>query len=606
MDKLIIFDEKPPKEVLDQSGKIILQPRVSACCRYLISKEKISQYPNCPTCGKHTEYNDDPSCRGKVKALKVQCKCGSWSGKLCDLNRHLERDCPYAMVNCSVCEQMMQRGKMEAHKTKDCSKRPFGCPHCTFTSTYDDVMNIHLPQCEEELVPCPNNCGGEAMKRKQLKEHIDQCMHTIVDCQYSFVGCTYKSNRQELVLHLETSGKEHQTMALNYIQESETIIRSLSQNNRSFKEEYCLSVQTYSTPKFTTKNIWDSQSQFSDPFYTHPGGYKMFIKISGYHPDKADLDIIIQVLNGEFDEELKVPFQGTVTLEIVDHNPHCQIEYKLQKHDIRGDQTSSLKSIAYEELVSTLQDCKYLKNNQITLRVIGIAVEHSTAEGTVAIKQDDSVSFLEQCKQKGQRREILKQQNNLLLNCFCSKSPQMCIYSKYPEFVMINFLHNFTNSKTWYSEGFYTHFGGYQLCLEVNAAGPSTGIGSGSHMSIGLHLMKGKFDYKLPFPFHGEITVQLVDQDGSNHITNTISFDEKSLKAGARSYEDRNKESCDIRKFVSLEDSKKYVKNNTLMFRVVNVVVKDLQRVNEGTSEEPMELQDDPGMSSSNLNHTDM
>ena len=57
---------------------------------------------------------------------------------------------------------------------------------------------------------------------------------------------------------------------------------------------------------------------------------------------------------------------------------------------------------------------------------------------------------------------------------------------------------------------FYTHTRGYKLSLVVHTNG--YGIYTGTHMSVGICIMKGEFDDDLQWPFQGEITVQLLDQ----------------------------------------------------------------------------------------------
>ena len=67
----------------------------------------------------------------------------------------------------------------------------------------------------------------------------------------------------------------------------------------------------------------------------------------------------------------------------------------------------------------------------------------------------------------------------------------------------------------WCSYSFYTHSGGYRLCMYVNTAG--TGDGKGSHLSVQLLLMKGPHDDKLTWPMRGKFTVTLLNQISDNN-----------------------------------------------------------------------------------------
>ena len=72
-------------------------------------------------------------------------------------------------------------------------------------------------------------------------------------------------------------------------------------------------------------------------------------------------------------------------------------------------------------------------------------------------------------------------------------------------------LDNFEDHKkkddAWWSPPFYSHIGGYRMCLKVDANG--FGSGKGTHVSVGVYLMRGEFDDHLKWPFNGMVTVQL-------------------------------------------------------------------------------------------------
>ena len=70
----------------------------------------------------------------------------------------------------------------------------------------------------------------------------------------------------------------------------------------------------------------------------------------------------------------------------------------------------------------------------------------------------------------------------------------------------------------WYSEGFYSHYGGYKFCLSVNANG--IGDAKGTHLSAGICIMKGENDDNLRWPFTGRIIVSLLNQlQPMGHVT---------------------------------------------------------------------------------------
>ena len=80
-------------------------------------------------------------------------------------------------------------------------------------------------------------------------------------------------------------------------------------------------------------------------------------------------------------------------------------------------------------------------------------------------------------------------------------------------------------NKKWTSKPFYTHPGGYKMCLNVFANG--IGKGKSSHVSVFANVMKGSFDSDLAWPFQGEIVVGL-RLESEDDITKKLVFGPKS------------------------------------------------------------------------------
>ena len=75
----------------------------------------------------------------------------------------------------------------------------------------------------------------------------------------------------------------------------------------------------------------------------------------------------------------------------------------------------------------------------------------------------------------------------------------------------------------WFSPSFYSHAGGYKMCLRVDATGD--GEGNSNHTSLFVCMMKGENDERLVWPFAGEVTVDLLNQlDDCNHFAKVVSF----------------------------------------------------------------------------------
>ena len=97
------------------------------------------------------------------------------------------------------------------------------------------------------------------------------------------------------------------------------------------------------------------------------------------------------------------------------------------------------------------------------------------------------------------------------------------------EFTMTDFEEYQKDNDVWHSPHFYTHPSGYKMCLEVYAAGESAG--KGTHLSVYVRLMKGEFDDQLKWPFRGDITIKLLNQeDDKDHVIKTINFNSSTLE----------------------------------------------------------------------------
>ena len=84
-----------------------------------------------------------------------------------------------------------------------------------------------------------------------------------------------------------------------------------------------------------------------------------------------------------------------------------------------------------------------------------------------------------------------------------------------PVFTMPNFKQHKIDRDRWFSPPFYSHIGGYKMYISVYANG--FGEGEDSHLSVYLCMMKGEHDDNLKWPFHGEVSVQLLNQQNANH-----------------------------------------------------------------------------------------
>ena len=188
---------------------------------------------------------------------------------------------------------------------------------------------------------------------------------------------------------------------------------------------------------------------------------------------------------------------------------------------------------------------------------------------------------LEITASKCQNLEVELTDFKLALNKIAPKP----VFNPPPDIVMDKYERRKNKNERCYSPPFYTHVGGYKMCLSIDANG--WGDGKGTHVGVGLFMMKGEFDSHLKWPLKGGITVELVNQkDGGVKYERKLAANEQSeelVKVFQRVTEgERATSGFGYSQFISHtdlykpEEDKEYLLNDTLIFRVTIVEVANL------------------------------
>ena len=609
----------------------ILHPYRSNCCNNLFSslvlknKDKI---PSCPICRDEPfDLRHDMLFQIKVNSLKVQCNKCCWIGKLeIFLKDHINNQCLFEKVACPGCQQRVQRAKLEVHKTKDCSKRPFVCRYCSKASTYEDITEHDIVLCAEKIVPCPNKCGNEDIQHKRLKEHIDQCPHATLQCEYDFAGCKYTTLRNKKHLmehHNDIMVDEHRALLVKKFQLAYKQLALLQHDNELLRTKYHqLHEQIFSRIEYMMDDFYTQYSGWcSIPFYSHLGGYKMCIRVNGskLEDGESHLEVGICLMKGEFDRDLEFPFQGHVTVQLVEVNEKkledavYEKTYNFSRESVNMSTDDNYRLLLQQSFLTLNELHSKSQSSPITklkFRVTDIQIPSSIR----CVRMDSQRSQLhdhlshyplkveecDYCYKDSLNRtaanrsalsiiadsiqsstlqiEVLKGQNGVLKSL---ETAPYSVYSKPLEFVMRFFEYYYKYNYEWISSAFYTHFGGYRLCLDVEGRG--TGDCETKYLCVLVRLCAGDYDDELSFPFYGEITVQLIDHGpDKKHVEKILRFHENTPKeigdrvTALTDIRNEKKYDPDFKKFISFEKLRrryKYLVNNTLTFRVTNVTV---------------------------------
>ena len=546
------------------------QPHQVTCCGKIYCKEcldelkKSKQNFTCPNCRKKiaNNYFKDINTKRKIRQLKVYCTNKEngcrYKGELKDLEGHLT-NCLYQIIKCpNQCDVLtVQRHHLQHHLKEDCPNREVPCPHCHITDKHNIITGTHLEKCPGLLILCPNEGCQEHIKRCEIHIHKRNCLKEVVSCRYASVGCKHRIKREELDEHDRVYIRQHLELAVDALQHLNTsgIVNIKMENFEECKE--------------------NKQEWYSPAFYSSPGGYKMCLRVNanGYcEASGTYVSCFVCLMSGEYDDTLEWPFQGEVTIELLN-----QLEDKNHKKKTTSFNKSTPleasqkvvgkaydkgwgypKFIAHSEL--SLNSSPYLKDDTLYFRV-NINVTSKTKPWLARMLETTATTI------KHLETEVSSLKSRLNTSGIVTIK-------------MTDFKHYQDNNQEWHSTSFYTSPGGYKMHVCVDANG--YGDGKGSHVSCFVCLMPGEYDDTLEWPFQGKVTVELLNQlEDKNHTKSVMNFNELTpLIYKQRVIGKQCGDGWGWQKFISHSELSldsllqcQYLKDDTLYFRVSATVV---------------------------------
>ena len=215
------FVESVPDNYKCQLCSLVAKRRtVTSCCGESFCHEGISGleqgHQPCPTCGEVDFTIMQFKNQQKIDNLQVYCTFKErecvWSGRLQDLEVHLDPDqneCQYMDISCPLhCQQLVPRNAVQQHTSQECVKREHTCQHCNYKASYEEVMDVHLPDCQYVPLQCPNRCGVTC-EREMMEDHLKICLLEEVACEFERVGCKERPRREDLEEHGHKNMEKH-------------------------------------------------------------------------------------------------------------------------------------------------------------------------------------------------------------------------------------------------------------------------------------------------------------------------------------------------------------------------------------------------------------
>ena len=190
-------EEVPEKFICSICTRVQREPHLTSCCGQHFCESCLENWfekqltKSCPHCReKRIVHIVNKERKREINELKIYCThheegC-QWIGELGDLQTHLnsESGCGYVEVECTnswYCSKM-KRKDLQEHLSSECPKRTYNCEHCEFEDTYEEITTYHYDECPEYPLECPNECGVEAIKRKDMSAHRAECPEERVEC----------------------------------------------------------------------------------------------------------------------------------------------------------------------------------------------------------------------------------------------------------------------------------------------------------------------------------------------------------------------------------------------------------------------------------------
>ena len=293
------------------------EPQQATCCGKIYCKNCLEASKKkrpktiCPVCSRPLtgKYFKDVRAEHEIMTLQVNCSntdsgC-QWEGTVNDIEAHLD-SCPYQLIPCTnECGEDVRRSELGEHLTENCQNCRVKCRYCQKEGLRGLVMSDrHLNKCRDYPLKCSNEECEEVIPRRLLALHNETCPKAIITCEYNTVGCNKIMKREEKEEHNKESVQEHLQMAVKKIE----VFDLKNSSNKVFK-------LTEFIQKKTQKIAWNSPG-----FYTSPRGYKMRLRIdcSGFGEGRGNyISAYIYLMSGEHDNTLEWPFQGEVTIELL-------------------------------------------------------------------------------------------------------------------------------------------------------------------------------------------------------------------------------------------------------------------------------------------------
>ena len=312
---------------------VIAEPVQTPCghlfCEQCIEDHKKSRN-ECPTCRtKDITTTPDSYIARKIGGIRVMCPNAdqgcSWNGTLGQCVCHLHNWCNYEEVQCE---------------------------NCGYQGNSREVNCLHRTWCEAFPLPCPNQPGCHAMvTRATLEDHLEECPEQLLPCKFAPAGCKAIMSRKNFEEHLRIENDRHDHLWKERIEKLSAVLLTsqlnTAGNSSNIGGDICYMPWLYNpclkrqpTPPYIltielrSTSVSGRFEAESDPFYSHPGGYKFQLHVVvSLDRGTTYIGASVHLLEGENDDHIMFPFKGTLTLSLMNQRMDREHQEKVLQLD---------------------------------------------------------------------------------------------------------------------------------------------------------------------------------------------------------------------------------------------------------------------------------
>eukprot|EP00112_Aurelia_sp_Birch-Aquarium-sp1_P021887 Seg5995.2 transcript_id=Seg5995.2/GoldUCD/mRNA.D3Y31 product="TNF receptor-associated factor 3" protein_id=Seg5995.2/GoldUCD/D3Y31 len=451
----------------------------------------------CPvdeTIVKADEVFPDTYAKREVLNLQTFCKYrGSgcqWKGPVREYENHIA-NCEFEDVECpNGCGQRYAKQFLDKHLAETCPLRKVVCEFCDTQVTMADLQD-HFDVCDYYPIDCKYNCGELKIPRKLIQEHYEKnCVNAEGACSFAFCGCVFRGTKVTVAEHLKKEAEEHLMMAADHASSLEVKNGEL---NKKLEAE-----------AIRVGNLQERMAQQGEELEHVRLQYAGIQKsVDSIEKDVAD----IKQRGSRIQENLVLLERKSGPSMVRDienlKGQARQMEQKVERISQRvaeSVQTSKMLMSSSSGPVS-LPASRPSGNGEIDKRAERIENQLALQDVQMA-ELNLKLQLLESTSYNGTLTWKIDNYHRRKQDAVIGKTPSL------------------------YSPPFYASRFGYKMCARIYLNGD--GQGKGSHISLFFVVMRSEYDALLDWPFPCKITMKLLAQEGSNHVSEAFRPDPNS------------------------------------------------------------------------------